>query len=254
MRWDEERLDMLINETLLDTLLSPEGGSDIEETNINVPSQKMAFLKEGIEHKYYRIGQEVNGKGYVVLYRPPERRQWLRIGKFTTREKAQQQLNQFIEKLTQISISSEGFHTIEHILLRPDPQINVFGFKIFDERGLLLLQQHDWMPFNKRAEVLESIIAICQRIRESGDYSLFAELDGLCQINLGQDSNYTWLVTPKTLQQAYREQLDSFVKRVIYTVTCLQEQQTTRYPVIKKTVSYSKEIELDEHFFLLKCL
>lgn len=250
VRWDEERLDMLVNESLLETLLSPEqSDTETEEMNIQVPSQTIGFLKEGIDHKYYRIGPEINGKGFVVLYRAPDQRQWLRIGKFTTREKAQKQLNQFIEALKHISIASEGFHTLEHILLRPEPSSKVFGFKIFDERGILLLQQQDWMDFDKRTEVLETIVTICQQIKEKGDYTFFGELEGFCQVNLSHDRSYTWLTSPKTLQHAYREQADHFIKKILNTIGFLQEEHTGRYPVIRKTVAYSKETELDEQFF-----
>ncbi len=251
VRWDDERIEMLIEESLLETLLSPgeEKGNDIENLHISVPSQKTAFLKEGIDYKYYRIGQEIDGKGFIVLYRSPDKRQWLRIGKFATREKAQQQLNHFIDTLKQISISSEGFHTIEHILLRPEPEANVFGFQVFDERGVLLFQHNEWMDLSKRAEVLETIATTCQRISATGDYSIFAELDGLCQVNLSQDRNYTWLVTPRTLQVAYREQLDQFVRKIIYTMAQLQQRPSTKYPVVKNIMSYSKELVMDEQFF-----
>lgn len=251
MRWDDERIEMIISESLLESLLTPgENNSEtIEETKIHVPAQKISFLKEGIDHKYYRIGQEIDGKGFIVLYRPPEKRQWLRIGKFVTREKAQQELNQFIDTLKQISISSEGFHTLEHILLRPEPEAKVFGFQIFDDKGLLLLQQNDWVNFNKRTDIFDIIVSTCKRIAETGDYSIFAELDGVCQVNLSQDRNYTWLVSPKTLQIAYREQLNQFVKKVMHTLELLQQEPLLKYPTIKNIVTYSNGLVLDEQFF-----
>lgn len=250
VRWDDERIEMLINETLLETLLSSsEDKTEVEEANISVPTQKITFLKEGIDLKYYRIGQEINGKGVVILYRPPEKRQWIRIGKFTTREKAQYQLNQFIDKLKQFSIGSEGFHTIEHVLLRPDLKAQVFGFQIFDEKGLLLMQQANWMDLSTRTNVLDTIIETCLRIKNSGDQSLLKDLEGFCEINLSQDRLYTWLVTPNTLQAAYREQLDQFVRKIIHAIDQLVLEQAVKYPTIRKTVNYSKEIELDERFF-----
>lgn len=250
VNWDDEKLEMLINETLLDTLLSsPDEETELEQVKLNLPSQRISFLKEGIHHKHYRIGQEINGKGFIVLYKPPEKRQWIRVGKFLTREKAQQQLNQFIDTLKQISIQSEGFHTLEHILLRPNPESAVFGFQLFDDRGLLLLQQDKWMDFDKRAETIDTIIEVCERIKDTGNQSLLNELEGLCQINLSQDRLYTWLVSPVTLQSAYREQLDQFVRKIIHAIHQLQTEYPGKYPAIKKTVSYSKETEFDEQFF-----
>lgn len=250
VRWDDERIDMLIEEDLLESMFSQtEQDTAVPEEGIHIPSQTMSFLAAGIDHKYYRIGPEINGQGFILLYRPRGNSQWLRVGKFPTRDLAQQKLNQFIETLKRISISSEGFHTIEHILLRPIETEPVFGFRIYDEKGVLLMQQHEWMNMEDRTVQLEKIKNICQRIADTGDYTIFGELDGLCQLNLGQDSSYTWLASPKTLELAYREQFDHFVNKVLHTMRALEEQPEARYPMIKRTVYYSQDMELDEQFF-----
>jgi hypothetical protein len=252
--WEEERLEMLIAESRLEQLLEKNGEpfATAFDHGLTISRQGLSFLKAGIDRKNFRIGPEINGQGYLVLYRPPRKRQWSRIGVFETREKALDILNDFITNLKQVSVHSEGFHVVEHVLLRPLLTKPVFGFQVLDEKGLVLLQQDHWMTYEERSQALQQIQLLISASDQTDRADITASLEGICQVNLSQDPLFTWMVTPDTLVTAYREQADHFIRKISHTFRSLNHMEQGRYPLIQKMIMGKTAADLREDFYAFR--
>lgn len=77
-----------------------------------------SFFRNGLNLDAYRVGPRAEN-GWQVRFQPLADGPWCRLAEFTERSKAVRTANAFCRLLLQLNLASEGFHIIEHILLRP---------------------------------------------------------------------------------------------------------------------------------------
>ncbi len=119
-------------------------------------NQGISILRYGINVKNYRIGPSINNKeGYIIIYKNPDETAWRIISKHINKETAVLSLKKLIKFLRNISIESEGFHVIEHLLLRPDLDKKVFSYSFFEKHideanDKINIEKHNWCTFEER--------------------------------------------------------------------------------------------------------
>ena len=79
------------------------------------------LLKSGVSLKNYRVGQITSEGDYQVLLRSRFKSTmvWRKLGNVTTAKKACDLVLAHLQRFRELSIQSEDFHLLEHILLRP---------------------------------------------------------------------------------------------------------------------------------------
>lgn len=249
VNWDGQRLDMIIADSEVESLFTPGSGEvndDALSGGLQIGRKNIGFLRDGIDMQQYKVGPEINNKGFIILYRAQGERQWSRIGKYDTRENAMNALNYFVESLKKLSINTEGFHLLEHVLLRPSLQSRSFGFYFYDEKGEVLLRHNRWYTFNERVHVIREVIDIM-----SGDYTneeMIDKLDKVCVINKTDDKAYPWFTAPRYILGAAAE-TDHVLRKLRHCILESQKNNGTVYPAFVNMARRENGEEVAEDFF-----
>ncbi|SJZ92650.1 hypothetical protein [Sediminibacterium ginsengisoli] len=247
LNWDGQRLDMIISDNEVERLFTR--GTEDEDAlngNFQIGRRNIGFLKDGIDLQQYKIGPEINNKGFIILYRAPNERQWSRVGKYATREDAVNALNYFTDSLKKLSINTEGFHLLEHVLLRPSLQSRSFGFYFYDEKGEVLLRHNRWYSFDERVHVIRDVIETA-----CGDYTneeMTEKLDKICVINKTDDKAYPWFTAPRYILGAASE-TDHVLRKIRHCIAESQRNTGTIYPAFVNMARRENGEEIAEDFF-----
>ena len=237
--WEGQRLVMSISQSEIDTLfnfteknIDKNFAEDSINNTIVVPKKNFQFLKDGINHDYYKIGPEINNIGFVILYKSPKDPYWLRIGKFDSMDKALKAKNEFVEKLVEISVKTENFYIVEHVLLKPTLESKSFGFEFYDEKGEIVFKHNQWFTFKDRNIIIQKILAVASSANPTKE-QIASILYESCTI-------VTWT--------AFSE---SFVKRLFKSLQLSQNLDNMIYPCFKNVVKkfQDSDIEVSEDFF-----
>ncbi len=130
-------------------------------------NQNISVLKDGINIKNYKIIPNIYAAGYTTIYKSPSPKtdSWNVVSHHLTKKAATSGLNNLIDLLKKISIDSEGFHCIEHLLLRPPVKSPSFGFKFISENTtnnkateLIVFKNKEWSSFDKRESFISEMI------------------------------------------------------------------------------------------------
>jgi len=175
---------ILLNKKDIDSLFN----EDQIITNENIPNdafllqnQELSILKHALDIRNFRIGPDPEIlKAYIILFKSPLQEKWTIISRFLTHTSAMKSLKNMIEYIKKVNIQSEGFYLMEHILLRPDLNSKVFGFKFLARNGDNLMEHSKWMTFQEREEVMQSLINLLSEEDDLND----EKLAKICKINL----------------------------------------------------------------------
>lgn len=175
---------ILINKAEINTLFNE--GRIIKNENIPndaflIQNQELSILKHALDIKNFRIAPDPGTvDSYIILFKSPQQDKWTIISRFLTHASAIKSLKNMIDYIKKVNIQSEGFYLVEHILLRPDLNSKVFGFKFVTKNGHNLMEHIQWMSFYEREAVMESLIKLSTDENELTD----EKLAKYCKINL----------------------------------------------------------------------
>lgn len=155
--------------------------SDIPHDAFLFRMQDAGVLRHALNISNFRIGPDpLKRSGYITLYKAPSDEKWKVISRFSSHTSAMKSLKNLIGYIKNVSIRSEGFYLIEHILLRPELDGRNFGFRFIAKDGQRLMEHSRWMTFSEREEVMRSLLDIL-----TGEDEITSEkLAPLCRINL----------------------------------------------------------------------
>ncbi len=257
--WENEVLDITDEDGLLIKSSLQKGK---EQQAPALKKMKTGFLKDGLDKTNYRIVPENNETGnHLLIYRAPGKTTWNIAGRFSSVDEARDALNGLIRHLSKISIASEGFHMVEHVLLKPPLGSRFFGFNILDDKGHVLLKQNDWLSFTEREKVLKTITDL-GKLPFSGDYAALARyLEGLCEINLQHDEQVDDKEHPDQFSRPSmalyaarqnREDVERTFRRVMRNLRLMNQPGKLVYPGIQGTVRTTGSNSIPEDFFNLR--
>lgn len=106
--------------------------------NKNILSEILAY---GVERSNYQI--ENDGKNLNVYFENPVSRESIFIYKSTSIKECEDDMTKLIEKLTEYNNKSEGFHIIEHILLRDVD--SRYCFTYLSDSNILLKSEYKYL-------------------------------------------------------------------------------------------------------------
>lgn len=131
------------------------------------------FLVSGVDIMNYMAGK-INGekKGFALIYRSSAGEPWQLIGEYKTERELQLGVQLLIDVLIDINRESEGFHLVEHVLMRPGPNEHKYGIYINDDQGHHLLKSEKQYSLDERDHILEKVR---EAMDEYDNYSVVAD-------------------------------------------------------------------------------
>ncbi len=247
VKWENETFEIAEDEN--DTRSGEENDQDAAQ-HTGRRKSNTAFLKDALNENYYRIVPDNKSNGQQLIYRSPLDKYWQVIGKFKNRIAAGTALNKFISHLTKINIASEGFHVVEHVLLKPPLGSRFFGFNFFDEKGHLLCRQDDWLTFAEREKILTTI---CNTPKLPGvdNYSEVAKyLEELCDINMEHGSTGGNFVRPSVLYYSgKKDQVQKIFRRLIRNLKEFNQSGNLVFPKMQSVIRVTDDVIVPEDFF-----
>lgn len=120
----------------------------------------ISILKYGINYDNYRIvPAEHIGHAYIIIYKKPSQEKWKTISYHRDKNAAAEALDKLISYLIELSTASEGFHIVEHVLLRPMLYAEAFGFRFRINKDKIALKNHRWTGFLTREDVMHELVS-----------------------------------------------------------------------------------------------
>jgi hypothetical protein len=119
----------------------------------------ISVLKYGINSDNYRIITIPENQNEILLiYKMPVKRVWKLVSKFKSHAEASKGLENLINYLKELSINSEGFHVVEHMLLCPPLNAESFGFRFLIGENQVGFSNERWFSFSERELHISNII------------------------------------------------------------------------------------------------
>jgi len=146
------------------------GGDTIQNQAYIFHNQKISMLKYGIHIENYKISPAPNNnEDFIIIYKSPLDQRWSIISRHPSKATALQALYKLMAYLRKLSVESEGFHVLEHVLLRPDLKQPSFGFRFCSSPSEVIFQNDQWMSFDDREKTLAQIKATSTTL-ENADF------------------------------------------------------------------------------------
>lgn len=243
--WQNDMPQILIDKAEVITLF--EEGSIIRNSNVPndaflLQNQELSILKYALDIRNFRIAPDIEKEnGYIVIYKSPDHEKWLLISRFLTYGSAMKSLKNLIDYIKKINIRSEGFYLLEHILIRPDMNSQVFGFKFIDRNGQNLMEHSRWMTFQEREKVLESLLGLL-----SDEEEINAEkLAPFCKVNLYAKTS--------DLPDSYSNELKDTEDQNLFNYFKIYASQKEKFlSKFQMVVKGEDHLMINEDFFRLK--
>lgn len=257
-QFSDEEINILMssdeNIDLSDLRKTDDSDSSQNETYV-FHNQTISFLDFGIQIKNYRVVPSILKEGaFLLVYKSKEQNdiqpsrgeKWQVISSHTSREKAVDALHYILEYLTSLSVNSEGFHLVEHLLLRPKLNEPCFGFRFYDESNTVIFQNNEWLTFNERETFLTQLKEIAIN---NGTVNTNSHLD----FQLKNDISQLFITVNSSIFEKSEDSIfSSHIKKAIDGLNKLKENQKLKYPCIKFTVKLSDNEVVEEDFYNLR--
>jgi hypothetical protein len=252
VNWTGEDVEIVYDDDL--------GELDIEDTDLGTrkvfafrgPKREVLrdTLLHGIELKNYRIGPlERNGeKEQVLIFKNPEEKTWKVISKHSRRPEAVMALQKLIDGLTRISMESEGFHLLEHVLLQHDPSEKAFGFFFIDRRGIPFLKNYHPLDFYARYDLAKEILHYG---RDRANYYMdrVDNKNFRLVIHNGEDEPIATSSKNFTLVDYGGEDVEREIKRTIRNINIMHEQADRFIAQVQLFTQVHDKLMVHDDFF-----
>jgi len=242
--WQNEMPQILLNTNEINALL--EKGDIIKNENVPndaflIQKQEISFFKHALDIKNFRIGPDPEIIGsYLMLFKAPMHEKWTMISRFSNHTVAMRSLKNLIDYIRKVNIKSEGFYLLEHILVRPDMNSKVFGFKFMTQNGQNLMEHSKWMTFQERDDVLVSLLNLLSQEEDINS----EKLAPYCKVNL-----YT---SVSDLPEFYSKDKTDFEDNSLFNYFKIYSRQKEKFlSRFQMVVKGEDNIMISEDFFRL---
>lgn len=140
------------------------------------------LLSNGIfSHNYIILPQNKDNESqFSIYYRGNKNLGCVKVRECSTRLAARNEIDRIIKYLNHVNRLSEGIHTVEHILLRPQSQ-DRHGFRLINDQDRVLLESFELGSFEDQRYIINQLDIIASR-REN--YEIIEEENGSFLIQL----------------------------------------------------------------------
>ncbi|HJT74726.1 MAG TPA: hypothetical protein VJ720_11920 [Chitinophaga sp.] len=143
--------------------------------------QPVSVLKLGIDPGNYRIIKDSAQDLYLVLYKTPAQHTWKTLSQHKTRQEAAVSQKEIIRHLQKLSMDSEGFYMVEHVLLKPSLKARAYGFRLMESANNILLEHQHFATYEEREEYIARLLQKDWAAIHPDD--MYRELSAFCTIH-----------------------------------------------------------------------
>ncbi len=204
------------------------------------------FLSDSIILDNYRIGKKTDkGGDYLLVFKPDELNDFIIMGKYTSEADAQKAVKVLINEFREINIKSEGVTLIEHILLRPAPEEEMFGIYINGSDGKHILKSNQRFSLSQRDQILNII-----EDSFSQEKSFYVEADENREMSIVFKIENTDLIFSSIQPNISVEYTHAQREALIEFLSKLKKEEISRSEVFGFYVQYEPgRIDIPEEFF-----
>jgi len=243
--WQNEMPQILMEKSEINSLFRRGGiirNKNIPNDAFLLQNQDFRIFKHALDIRNFRIGPDPEREGrFIILYKAPDEEKWTLISQFSTHASAMKSLKNLIDYIRKVNIKSEGFYLLEHILIRPDMNSKVFGFKFIARDGQNLMEHSKWMTFQEREDVMASLLELLAKEDEINA----EKLAPYCKVNL-----YTQVSDlPESYSNEHTENEDQNLFNYFKIYASQKEKFLSRFHMVVKGEDH---LMISEDFFRLK--
>jgi len=250
LNWDNEAIELVTGKEEMQQLLGVEGNVTGAPYQVAFKEQGRDFFTAALDSRNYKVGPDYSGTNdYLLIYKPPQDTRWKLVGRFPDKKAATQSIRKIINTVRDLNTQSEGFHVVEHILLRPSFQLPVFGFNFRADTGQVLFRHDHWLSFDQRAKALDALFAVTE-MEEGSDYKTIADkLFDVCNVNISQDETSTSFIDAKVLADANPQLATRVFNKIRYNLDKYRNSSRMYLPAFNTLVLLPGKTAIMEDFF-----
>lgn len=130
---------------------------ETEDNTMQFFSNKESILEEVLMQGIFKRNYEIyeNEGAYKVLFKTG-RNHRLDLFKKDTLDEAKEHITKIVDYLYNLNTQSEGFHIIEHTLLRP-MATTFYGLTLLDENNRTILEQYQYQSLERQELIAENL-------------------------------------------------------------------------------------------------
>jgi hypothetical protein len=220
-----------------------------QSEEIRFPDMEIHFVarlfSQGINPKYLRVVsiKEKGSNSHAILFRGLDSIPDLIIFQHEDQTICERVMDRFVSSIREISLECEGFHLIEHILLRPlEPRL--FVFSIMDAKGKVLMSGYQPGNFEQQSLLAEELPVIGSKTE---NYSVTSESDSnLFQVVL-YDASYQPVAK---LKKSFHSRVgaENELKRAAAYLQSILDRKILLEQVLEINSTNGEAIEVPNHF------
>lgn len=224
------------------------GQHDEINHNVTFKQQSELLFQSAVSSENYKMIPYPIGAPTVTaaLFKHPNDTKWSIVSKHAEEYEAVKAVKKTISFFKEISIASEGFYMLEHILLKQPLAAEVHGFNFVvrchdlipsGKENLplkILIRQKEWQSFQKREQTIKTLLQIASEAGTTEDNykSVLSRLSKLCTFSTGN-----------------MEPDENTVIDLLYNLKQFDMNNTDFYPEFNYTVKLANDQEIAEDFF-----
>lgn len=191
------------------------------------------FLRYGINIDKYKIGKAKDEEEFIVIFNTESANGWIVVSKFKSFNVAIKLINKLVAFLIIQNKKNEGFHIVEHILLRN--QEDKYRLFIRNKLSNTILFSYDFINYTERDRILESLQ---KRLNNKNFYEII-ELENHFKIYFEYDSDKKFL-----LERQFESKLtaENFIDEI------KQDFKYGHIEFVKKRITWD-DIIIDDDFY-----
>lgn len=210
--------------------------------------QSVSLLRFGLDRSHYRIVYDDDSRQMLIIYRHTSHEFWRVVGRASTPADAQQLLSELIGHLRDISLESEGFYTVEHLLLRPPHTAAHYGFRITGRKNQVLLQHARWQQYQDRTALLQQLPDRAKQLLGVDAVEAFRQLQTDFIIYLYKENVPTVVTAAHFAHPDWKDKAANSMTDLLLHLTQLFRPDQ-RYPRVEYYVDHTSGHMLQEEFF-----
>ncbi len=206
----------------------PEDDENLEQKLLQEPEEtldyhsRFVFRAEGMDHllldllsngvfshNYIILPYQKNGEtSFSIYYRGNKKLGCVKVRECSTRLAARNEIGRIIKYLNFVNRLSEGIHTVEHILLRPQAQ-DRHGFRLINDQDRILLESYELGSFEDQRFIINQLDLTAAR---KDNYEIIADQNGSFHLIL-KDFDLKIAKCPETFftMEGAQEKMDDII-------------------------------------------
>ncbi|MFM9984370.1 MAG: hypothetical protein ACKVOK_04010 [Flavobacteriales bacterium] len=250
--WNSETYQVIMNsdEVLGQTdqakLLA--GGIQTSKLHLFLKRGKSIF-KHGIEKSHYRIVPLNSSPAQVlIIFRAPEDEYWQIVSRHASSKDAEQALQSIISQLHSINIESEGFHLIEHHLLRPSFDAPVFGYRFLIAPDIVIFENGTFKNHSDRENEIDRCIELSRSVWPNPSIAVTNLPSFKIRYYPIESPNTPIEITSGNLILNDNPLLSRHCETIVQHIKKLDENNRAHYPRFEYTIQFTAQTTLPESF------